>query len=167
MKQLLPLVLLLAGCSAPAATLPPPVHPPTHAPVSACRIVDGKADRRCTPGKPNPQVTQGTLAATVCRPGWTSSVRPPAAYTNQLKTRQMVDYGLTDAPADYEEDHLIPLGVGGDPRSPDNLYPQPWDGPTGAYTKDGQERALQHAVCAGQIPLVDAQQQIVAEWSHP
>jgi hypothetical protein len=33
------------------------------------------------PGVINPNVTQSNIAQTICRPGWTATVRPPEAYT--------------------------------------------------------------------------------------
>jgi hypothetical protein len=87
----------------------------------------------------------------------TSSVRPPVSYTNALKRRQIVSYGYADRdPAHYEEDHLVPLGLGGDPRSERNLWPEPRYG-TGdtAGRKDGAEcriyaRAGKLSASAGQ-----------------
>jgi len=32
----------------------------------------------------NPAVTQDTVATTICRSGWTKTVRPPASYTDCL-----------------------------------------------------------------------------------
>ena len=52
-------------------------------------------------------------------------IRPPVAYTNLLKTSQMIEYGETGLPSELEEDHLINLGIGGAPRDPHNLFPQP------------------------------------------
>ena len=40
-----------------------------------------------TPGVLNPDVTQATIRTTVCRRGWTRTVRPPVSYTNALKRR--------------------------------------------------------------------------------
>jgi hypothetical protein len=52
-----------------------------------------------------------------------------------------------DADADktlghYEEDHLIPLAVGGSPRSPRNMWPEKYAGKFGARVKDKLERFL-------------------------
>jgi len=45
---------------------------------------------------------------------WTLRVRPPTSYTNALKVKQIADYGYSDtSTADYEEDHFIPLELGG------------------------------------------------------
>ena len=53
-------------------------------------------------------------------------VRPPSSYTSSLKIKQIRELGYTDTnPADYQEDHLVSLSLGGDPTSPLNLWPQP------------------------------------------
>ena len=40
--------------------------------------------------------------------------------------KQIAEYGYADtSTADYEEDHLIPLELGGAPRDPNNLWPEP------------------------------------------
>ena len=46
-----------------------------------------------TPGAVNPAVTQETIYSTICRSGWSASVRPPAAYTGALKRRQLRELG--------------------------------------------------------------------------
>jgi hypothetical protein len=43
------------------------------------------------------------------------------SYTNKLMIKQMVQYGEGGSPADYEEDHVIPLELGGAP-NPRNLW---------------------------------------------
>jgi hypothetical protein len=46
-------------------------------------------------------------------------VRPPTSYTNALKTQGIIDYGYADKSlSSYEEDHDIPLELGGSPRDP-------------------------------------------------
>ena len=109
------------------------------------------------PGALNPQVTQANIAQTICVPGWTRSIRPPAEYTHQLKRRQIAERHLPGRLSDYEEDHLIPLNLGGHPTSPDNLWPQPIQE---AQAKDKLEYALNRAVCAGRMTLAAAQQKI-------
>jgi hypothetical protein len=47
---------------------------------------------------------------------------PPRTVTDAIK-RRLAD-GLPDAPHDYELDPLIPLGLGGHPTSPNNLWLQ-------------------------------------------
>lgn len=123
-------------------------------------------DSSCTPGSYNPDVTQSTINSTICVSGWTSTVRPPTSYTNPLKVQGIADYGYSDTnTADYEEDHLVPLELGGAPRDPANLWPEPYYGSPTAYTKDGVETKLKNAVCAGTITLSSARSAIKTNWT--
>jgi hypothetical protein len=61
----------------------------------------------------------------------------------------------------YEEDHLIPLELGGSPTSPRNLWPEPGASPN---PKDDVETAANHAVCDGEMTLATAQRAIAANW---
>jgi hypothetical protein len=92
-------------------------------------------------------------------------VRPPAAYTNKLKKRQIREYGYEDTnPKHYEEDHLIPLSIGGNPRDPNNLWPEPRKSEWGASRKDQLEFVIYKMVCNDQISLKDAQEQMASDW---
>lgn len=123
-------------------------------------------DPYCTPGAYNPDVTQSSIHSTICVSGWTSTVRPPTSYTNPLKAQGIIDYGYSDTNmSDYEEDHLVPLELGGAPRDPDNLWPEPHYGSPTAYTKDGVETKLKNAVCAGKITLSSARSAIRTDWT--
>jgi hypothetical protein len=123
-------------------------------------------DRSCTPGSYNPNVTQSNINSTICVSGWTATVRPPTSYTNPLKAQGIIDYGYSDTNmSDYEEDHLVPLELGGAPRDPGNLWPEPHYGTKTAYTKDGVETKLKNAVCAGQITLSAARSAIRTNWT--
>ena len=122
-----------------------------------------------TPGAINPEVTEANIDETICNPRWsTSSERPPEEYTYRLKREQIIEYHVDDTKThDYEEDHLIPLELGGSPTDPKNLWPEAYatsipDG--GAKTKDKVENYLHDQVCAGAISLGDAQQQITSDW---
>jgi hypothetical protein len=115
-------------------------------------------------------VTQAKIRSTICVLGWTT-VRPPASYTTNLKRRQIVAYGYRDhLLADYEEDHLVSLEIGGAPRDPKNLWPEPYavklsDGRSvGARVKDLIENRLHDLVCAGQISLAAAQHEEATDW---
>ena len=86
-------------------------------------------DPWCTPGVTYPNVRQSTINQTICVSGWTATVRPPTSYTNPLKAQGIIDYGYSDTNmSDYEEDHFIPLELGGSPRDPGNLWPEPHSG---------------------------------------
>jgi hypothetical protein len=119
-------------------------------------------DPGCTPGVVNAAVTQANIGSTICRTGWTATVRPPASYTEALKLKQMVAYGFTDSPSAHEEDHLISLELGGSPADPRNLWPEPGGSPN---AKDNVESAARDAVCAGRMTLGAAQQAIAADWT--
>ena len=108
-----------------------------------------------TPGVANPDVTQENLAETVCKHGWTSTVRPPTDYTNALKAEQMEAYRRAGTPSDYQEDHLISLELGGDPTDPRNLWPEPIERAVEVDTS--VEDALNEQLCAGEITLREAQ----------
>jgi len=64
---------------------------------------------------------------------------------------------LPGSPAAYEEDHFIPLELGGAPRDPGNLWPQPIKE---AQRKNWWEVSLNRAVCAGRMTLSAAQHKI-------
>lgn len=156
---------VLVGCAALPTSVPAPGQV-AGSPNAGCRIVDGKADRRCTPGALNPAVTQATISTTICVPGWSAKVRPPSRVTKRIEREQIVAYGLPGGPDDYELDHIVPLSIGGATDDPRNLYPQSWDGPTGAHAKDKLENRLHRAVCTGRLALGDARQQILNKWTY-
>ncbi|MFE4355978.1 hypothetical protein ACWDD9_07785 [Kitasatospora sp. NPDC001119] len=123
-------------------------------------------DPSCTPGAYNPDVTQATIGQTICVSGWTATVRPPSSYTNALKVQQIAAYGYADtSTADYEEDHLVPLELGGAPRDPANLWPEPRYGSQPAQSKDSVETKLKNAVCGGRAGLDDARAAIAKDWT--
>src|SRR5689334_17848825 len=107
-----------------------------------------------TPGVLNPAVTQATIAVTICRRGWTRTVRPPVDYTNALKRRGLKQYQLRGPPSAFQEDHLISLELGGDPLDPRNLWPEPY--PRAAEV-DRIENDLNRRVCDGSLTLAEAQ----------
>jgi hypothetical protein len=118
-----------------------------------------------TPGFTNPDVTQGNIKRTICRAGWTKTIRPPTSYTNTLKRQQIAAYGYADKRMrSYEEDHLISLQLGGHPRDPRNLWPEAYVGACGARRKDVIETKLKRLVCSGKITLAQAQEAIAWNW---
>lgn len=181
-----------AGTPAPASitSRPPVATTPSNAisPTAPGQQSVVLPDAAYTPGATNPAVTQTTIAETVCVAGWTATVRPPASYTERVKvlenggggtvSYQGVSYpvhGFRLADTDvshFELDHLISLELGGDPADPRNLWLQPYEAPkgpappgTGSQTKDQVENAARVAVCAGRLPLAEAQQKMVADWA--
>jgi hypothetical protein len=114
------------------------------------------ADIVRTPGVLNPDVTQANIHATICVKGWTRTIRPPTSYTNELKRKQMREYGVGGSLSDYQEDHLISLSLGGHPTDPRNLWPEP--NPR-AIEVDAIEIDLNDQVCSGELSLAEAQQE--------
>jgi hypothetical protein len=126
-------------------------------------------DPQRTPGAVNPDITQANIRDTICNPRWsTRSIRPNVSYTNRLKVQQIDEYGYPDSRLrSYEEDHFIPLELGGHPTDPKNLWPEPFqtsiaDG--GAHTKDQVENYLHAEVCSGSLTLEKAQREITEDW---
>jgi hypothetical protein len=119
-------------------------------------------DPNCTPGAISPKVTQDTLATTICRTGYTKSIRPPASITEIEKRENAAAYGYTGSLKDVEYGHLVPLELGGDPNDPRNLRIEPGASPN---PKDGVESRLYELVCEGRVPLAAAQEAIATEWT--
>ncbi|HEX5268744.1 MAG TPA: hypothetical protein VFW24_18405 [Acidimicrobiales bacterium] len=136
---------------------------------------DGYAlpDPGCTPGAVDTAVSPGNLRSTICRSGYTASVRPPESMTEPAKIRSMHAYAAPGRTSQYEYDHLVPLELGGssDVR---NLWPEPNAGSPsqsdtgdafGANGKDGVEGRLRTAVCSGQVALAAAQAAMAHDWT--
>lgn len=120
-----------------------------------------RPDPRCTPGALNPAVTQATIGQTICRPGWTATVRPPESITEPEKRASMVAYGDHRPIWDYEYDHLVPLELGGAVNDRRNLWPEPSASPN---PKDAVENSLRREVCDRRLPLAKAQREIASNW---
>lgn len=129
-----------------------------------CKSVDGLPDSKCTPGSVDPKVTQGNIKDTICKSGYTKTVRPPVSYTEPLKKQLMKSYRIKGLLKDYELDHLIPLEVGGNPTDGKNLWPEPRHGDNNASMKDNVENYLHEQVCSGNMKLKTAQDLIATNW---
>jgi len=122
-------------------------------------------DPNITPGAINPAVTQDNIQDTICVKGYTKKIRPPQSYTNKLKKIQIREYGFVDKnPRNYEEDHLIPLSLGGSPSDPENLWPHSKHTEWNADKKDRLELRLYQLVCRGELPLEEARRTIARDW---
>ena len=120
-----------------------------------------RPDPSCTPGALDRQVTQATIGRTICRVGWTATVRPPETITEAEKHASLRAYGDTRPIGDYEYDHFVPLELGGATNDARNLWPEPGASPN---PKDKVEDELHRAVCNGRLTLAKAQRLIVANW---
>lgn len=141
----------LASCSTATLTVAPAV---TQAPLEA----------QARHGAVNPNVTQANIATTICKSGWTATIRPPLSYTAPIKRALWVKAGSKGKLSDYELDHWVPLEVGGAPRDPANLVLQPWAGADGAHAKDGVENRVKAEVCAGKVTLAVGEQCFLVDW---
>jgi hypothetical protein len=108
---------------------------------------------------------QANIQSTVCVSGYTATIRPSSSYTDKLKVQSISLYGYADKNlSSYEEDHLIPLEIGGGPTSVANLWAEPHSGKHSSLQKDGFENYLHAEVCSGKMPLATAQAQIATDW---
>jgi hypothetical protein len=137
----------------------------------ACRYAHVGAaplpDPTCTPGALNPQVTQANISSTICRHGYTASIRPPESVTEPEKVGSARAYGYTGSFATAEYDHLVSLELGGDPNDPSNLWVEPNDrahARTTLNSKDLLEDRLHELVCKGRFLLARAQLAIATNW---
>jgi hypothetical protein len=125
-----------------------------------------RPDSRCTPGVVNPAVTQATIGSTICKSGWTKSVRPSSSITATEKLGSLRAYGETP-PSRFEYDHLVPLELGGAVNDARNLWPEPdYPARAGFYLnpKDRLETSLKRRVCDGRMTLAIAQREIASNW---
>lgn len=158
-------MLALASCQ---TATPAPSTSPTGG-VSSTAL----AEDPCHPGGViycalNPDVTPVTIRSTICMSGWTATVRPSSSYTSKLKSEQMVSERLPGTAADYEEDHRVPIELGGAPADPNNLSPEPYVGtPNNARVKDAGENLAKSWVCDQGSDLRQVQAAFVKRWLAP
>ncbi|HEV2637316.1 MAG TPA: hypothetical protein VGX23_19345 [Actinocrinis sp.] len=105
-------------------------------------------------------MTQANIATTICRSGYTDTVRPSVSQTDKAKKTLYADYGIPTGTTS-ELDHLVSLEIGGS-NDVANLWPEVGTVPN---PKDKVENALHDAVCSGKVPLAAAQQAIAADWT--
>lgn len=152
------LIVVVAGIFVVNNHRPKPPNP--HA---VCHLNGKLPDKNCTPGTTYAGVTQANIHQTICVKGWTATIRPPQSYTQPLKVQSIKDYGYADTNlAHYEEDHYIPLELGGSPTDVKNLWAEPGATPN---PKDAVERSLRAKVCNGTLSLAQAQQEISTDWT--
>lgn len=134
---------------------------PAHCTYRRTATGDPLPDQACTPGAADPRVTPTNVGATICRSGYTKTVRPSTSYTDKLKVELMRRYATTGPASENELDHLIPLELGGAPSDAHNLWPEPGGIPN---PKDRVENGLNKLICNGRIGLVEAQRAIATDW---
>ncbi len=122
-----------------------------------------KFDCNALDGVPiNKDVEQSNIGETICKKGWTRTVRPPEEVTQEIKRKRLMAAGEPTSDAKrYELDHITPLELGGNPIDPLNLQLQLWPE---ARQKDRVENCLREAVCAGKLLLNEARFMIWHDW---
>lgn len=122
-------------------------------------------DPGCTPGAMDPAVTQTSIGSTICKKGWTATVRAPEDQTRAFKKISLAAYGQSYSRL-TELDHFIPLELGGS-NSVSNLWPEPNDATATSVNnpKDGVEDSLNRAVCRHQVTLAAAQSAMATNWT--
>ena len=117
------------------------------------------------PVQPDPTLTPGAVlttdVSTICQPGYSKTVRHTSG---KLKAKIYREYGIDKASSHFEVDHLISLELGGADVAA-NLWPQSYDTERwNAHSKDRLENRLHLLVCAGRLPLAQAQSEIASDW---
>jgi hypothetical protein len=158
--------ILMAGCARTVPVTPPrPIRllPASRqvTTTSDCLVTDSLPDSACTPGNVNPALTKEVI----CGPDFHTSDYRDRETTQTEKAQTYAMYKIprptnnTGANQQCDLNHLISLELGGsDDLS--NIWPEC----TGFRDKDKFENYLQRMVCAGSIPLIDAQKEISTDW---
>lgn len=161
-------VAVLAGGLVAAGTVTPAPTPTSQVVVQPTGV---RPIAAFTPGVVDRRVTPANVQRTICKPGYTATVRPSNSVMARIERQQIAQYDYADSrPERYEEDHLISLELGGAPSDPRNLWPEPYDvldvagRPAGARVKDQLENRLHRQVCAGQMDLRTAQRLEAQDW---
>lgn len=117
-----------------------------------------RPDAALTPGLADPKLT----IAVLCSPDFRTKNYRSVGDAEKLQV--FARYGVDRTKDRYEIDHLISIELGGT-NDLTNLWPQSYTTqPLNATVKDGLENVLHAAVCAGKVPLADAQKAIATDW---
>jgi hypothetical protein len=157
LKALLLALLALTATKAMASE-----HHHRHAAAHGSKITAAQEDRRY----PDQTKTSGEVLAVttsdICVRAYSKKVRDvPIAVKKEVYSA----YGVTYVRGQDEVDHLVSLELGGS-NSVKNLWPEPYNDRSGwsARVKDAEEDKLHALVCAGKIPLKEAQKDIATDW---
>ena len=169
-KCVMPFAVMLALVIAGTASAFVISHASSHVvqpqpPPGSCHVRDqypfNMPDLHCTPGALNPAVTQTTIGETICRTGYSRSIRPSTSVTELEKLASIRAYGFHQAAGSYEYDHLISLELGGAANDSRNLWPENGASPN---LKDKVENYLRARVCDGRMSLASAQRIVALDW---
>jgi hypothetical protein len=137
-------------------------HHHHHSAAHGSRIAAAQEDRRYPDRAKTPGDVLAVIASDVCVRGYSKKVRNVPI---EVKRKVYSEYGVTYVRGQDEVDHLISLELGGS-NSVKNLWPEPYNDRSGwsARVKDAEEDKLHELVCAGKIPLKQAQKDIASDW---
>lgn len=154
---LIVLSLVLASCGKGTASTTAGAQLGTRTKTSGCQAQNALPDSACTPGA----IIDTATTTEICKPGYASKARN---VSQSEKDQVYAEYGVkSHKTGAYEVDHLISLELGGS-NDVANLWPEPASPRPGFHEKDKAENYLHDQVCAGKIPLHQAQVQIATNW---
>lgn len=112
----------------------------------------------------NPDVSQATIRETICRPGYSSTVRPSTTFTNPIKRRLMGEAGIpAENSSEWALDHRIAIALGGHPRQLSNLQLLT----TSENSRKSRiEVKLLCFVCTDAMLLRQAQEELALDWQE-
>ena len=116
-------------------------------------------DPRCSPGALYSKLTKAVL----CSSGFRTSSDPQRARVREVRRGTRVWDGPRALRGTLEIDHIVSLEIGGS-NDIANLFPEKAKPSPGYPVKDKLENRLHAMVCANQMTLRTAQQQIAANW---
>jgi anti-sigma factor RsiW len=126
-----------------------------HLPTASQAAVLSMPDSRLTPG-----ATVLVSRPAVCSQPGAGNKEVPTA----LRRRVFQEYGISKAdPRAYEVDYLVTPALGG-ADDIHNLWPHSHSAVWNARVKDALEDRLREMVCAGNLDLGEAQQEIATDW---
>lgn len=106
-------------------------------------------------------ITPNIMRATICKAGWTATVRPSTGWTDKLRAQDVIP---GHNPAEYELDHLQSIEDLGAPADPLNLWDMAYGDRYGARVKDVLETKVKHLLCTGEITPQQAHDALVPNW---
>lgn len=155
------MLLALAAALAVSASAPAPYVAPDGRTIAQLIAAHVLPDPEKTPGVLNPDINPGNFSRTICKSGWTATVRPPTSWTDKLRNAATPP---GHKPLDGELDHLFSIEDGGAPADPRNLWWMIYADRYGARVKDVLETRVKHLVCAGKITLDEARAALSPNW---
>ena len=141
------------------------VVPVKKATAPACVSYGTLPDKICTPGAVNPKIEQKDIKNTICDDGYLRKVQPSQDFMEKTKQALLKTYGIEEDSNNYELDHLIPIELGGNPTTIENLWPQIVAGTKGSRAKNGVEQKLHDEVCRGERGLRLTQSAMASDWT--